>query len=921
MKHKIRNRRILSLGITFIVIVGMVFISGCKNETSVSTSRQEQEQVLKSEGDPGSTITKKQVEFLVHVPDATPTQDTINLVILPFWNWAEIERIPMVSNGDGTWSASTELEEGSLVRYAYDRGYDENFGLLAMRERFSEEVQILYRSLFVSSSTSAVEDTVAMWNDILATPLTGTVSGIIHDKETGKPIMDATVSIGGVHIATNYDGSFSLSSVPQGKQRVTVLTTLGDHKYASQEVLVNPDETSTVNFELEPARKVVVTFNVETPADTPTDAAVRLAGNIFQMGLYPDPDLNFGYTRWSPSRQILMDEVSQNNFTTNVELYEGSYIQYVYTLVGYPDLGDEKTSAGENALRSFIVGAKNETRDESIAAWKNPDQFALTFNVTVPANTPSDATVYIDIGGPYLAMDRVSEKQWTLTFFAYPDSTFTYRYFHSNGQMEMELFEPDDTNTYRTVTVANGDTTLNDTVAQWKWYPVATLPETGSSVNVTFRVTVPLNTSTEDTIYLVGDSAALGSNQDTEAIPMTQVATNPWLWEVTVPFGAAANITYHYTRGDSATAESETRTLSIAYDGQTVNDAVFSWTDIPTSLSRDFISAVYPDDLWEAVYLSLYESTLSRIQSLGADTIVLSSVWSYGQVDPLPEVESRPIKASSVYTPTEDLVSTVNMAHSMGMKAFILPQFNMEMTTGGETVGGAHSNEWWDQWLIEAQKFYLYNAEIAEQTGADMLLLPGPVFQTFPGKEGFENSSYISVFDQKMMDLIGEVREQYSGLILISGAQSSLYEFPGLADLIIITPFDMGTDLNVSSNASVQQIKSAFENILDKKAHAIFEKYNKPVLVQITYPSVDGAATGTIGDSPWDANNPSTKLDVIEQANIYEGFFQAVVDRPWIAGTFDYSYHYFDLPEDESPSIRAKPAEMVLSKYYSAFEQ
>jgi len=93
------------------------------------------------------------------------------------------------------------------------------------------------------------------------------------------------------------------------------------------------------------------------------------------------------------------------------------------------------------------------------------------------------------------------------------------------------------------------------------------------------------------------------------------------------------------------------------------------------------------------------------------------------------------------------------------------------------------------------------------------------------------------------------------------------------------------------------------------------------VLVQITYPSVDGAATGTIGDSPWDANNPSTKLDVIEQANIYEGFFQAVVDRPWIAGTFDYSYHYFDLPEDESPSIRAKPAEMVLSKYYSAFEQ
>ncbi|MGV8025257.1 MAG: carbohydrate-binding module family 20 domain-containing protein [Anaerolineaceae bacterium] len=702
---------------------------------------------------------------------------------------------------------------------------------------------------------------------------------------------------------------------------MTVLTTLGDHKYTSQEVSVNPDETSPVNFELEAAKKVLVTFNVETPADTPNNASVKLSGNVFQMGLYPDSELNYGFTRWSPSRQILMEAVSENSFTTTVELYEGSYIQYDYTLVGYPDLGDEKTSSGESVFRSFIVGTKDETRDESIAAWKNPNQFALTFNVTVPANTPSDAIVYIDLGGPYLAMDRVSEKQWTLTFFEYPDNTFNYRYFHSNGPMEMELFEPDDTNTYRTVTVANGDTTLNDTVAQWKWYPAVGEAGAGAPINVTFRVTVPLNTPTEDTIYLVGDSVALGSGQDDAAVPMTQVATNPWLWEATVPFDATTGVTYHYTRGDSATSESETRTLNIAYNGQTANDAVVSWADLPNSVSRDFISAIYPDDLWDPAYLSLYESTLSRIQSLGADTIVLSSVWSYGQVDPLPEIESRPIKAYSVFTPTEDLITTVEMAHSVGMKVFILPQFNMEMTAGGETIGEAHSNEWWDQWLLEAEKFYLYNAKIAEQTGAEMLLLPGPVFQAFPGKSGFEDGSYISVFDQKMMDLIGEVREQYSGLILISGAQSSLYDFPGLADYVIITPFDMGTDLNVSSNASVQQIKSAFERILDKKASPIFEKYNKPVLVQITYPSVDGAADGALGDAPWDVNDPSTVVDVIEQANIYEGFFQAVLDRPWIAGTFDYSYHYFDLSEDETPSIRAKPAEAVVSKYYRAFEQ
>ncbi|MGV8025258.1 MAG: hypothetical protein AB2L18_01720 [Anaerolineaceae bacterium] len=194
----------------------MIFNSGCSGGTSTTTSTQGQKETSNNEENTDSTIAKKQVEFLVHVPDTTPAEDTINLVILPCWNWDEISRIPMVSNGDGTWTASVELEEGSIVRYAYDRGpynWDEQ---ISMKEQFSEEVQILYRNLFISPSTSLVEDTVAMWNDIPATPATGTVSGIIHDKETGEPIMDATVSIGGVHIATNFDGSFSLSNVRKG---------------------------------------------------------------------------------------------------------------------------------------------------------------------------------------------------------------------------------------------------------------------------------------------------------------------------------------------------------------------------------------------------------------------------------------------------------------------------------------------------------------------------------------------------------------------------------------------------------------------------------------------------------------------------------------------------------------------------------
>ncbi|MDO9066815.1 MAG: carbohydrate-binding module family 20 domain-containing protein, partial [Chloroflexota bacterium] len=331
-------------------------------------------------------------------------------------------------------------------------------------------------------------------------------------------------------------------------------------------------------------------------------------------------------------------------------------------------------------------------------------------------------------------------------------------------------------------------------------------------MSATFRVTVPLNTPAGDTVYLVGDSHELGSDLDPIAVPMTQVPTNPWLWEATVTFDSAKNVTYRYTRGAFTNTESETRTLDIAYDGQSVNDAVFSWVDIPFSLSREFMAAIFPDDLWDPEYLPLYEPTLTSIKSLNAQYVVVSSVWSYGQVEPLPEVEPRAIRAPSVFTPTEDLIATIDMAHSMGMKVFIFPQFNMEMTPGGERVWGTHPNEWWDRWLEEAEKFYLYNAEIAQRTGAEMLLLPGPVFQAFQGEWAFEDPSYISVFDQKMMDLIGKVRQHYSGLLVVSGSYYSLYDFPSLADYVDISPFDMGVKFDVSSEASVQEIKRALEN-------------------------------------------------------------------------------------------------------------
>ncbi|MBI2866391.1 MAG: hypothetical protein HYX99_03410, partial [Chloroflexi bacterium] len=54
------------------------------------------------------------------MPTETPLKDEVFLVLLPFYDWSELERIPMERNGDGTWSATAMVAQGGLVRYVYD---------------------------------------------------------------------------------------------------------------------------------------------------------------------------------------------------------------------------------------------------------------------------------------------------------------------------------------------------------------------------------------------------------------------------------------------------------------------------------------------------------------------------------------------------------------------------------------------------------------------------------------------------------------------------------------------------------------------------------------------------------------------------------------------------------------------------------
>ncbi len=90
------------------------------------------------------------------------------------------------------------------------------------------------RFLDVSDGLSAVDDVVERWVDARATALpAGSVSGVVVDAVSGAPLPDTNVTLGGLHIATDYADRFTFRDVAAGNQRITAHRDLHDYGMGS----------------------------------------------------------------------------------------------------------------------------------------------------------------------------------------------------------------------------------------------------------------------------------------------------------------------------------------------------------------------------------------------------------------------------------------------------------------------------------------------------------------------------------------------------------------------------------------------------------------------------------------------------------------------------------------------------------------
>ena len=796
----------ISIGLIFIVLISYLMMdfpselesapieedsmeeTGSYDELEQGQEERPEEYV---EGEPEGVREKGDlvnVNFTVHIPIDTPNE-TIYLVVNAF-NDHTLKRIKMTRKGDVLY-ASMQISRG-LHRYRYERGDAEK------REKFDDETDIHFRYLLVLGEDLVIEDTIAGWRDIeTIEPKRGKIAGIVRDASTKKGIMDATVSIAGRHIATDYAGKFELE-VPVGVQRITISTPLGDYKYASKEVRVEEGQTTFVDFELEPAKKVNVTFRVKV-REVPPHATVRIIGSIYQLGC-----VRWHENHLSPwrMREIFMNKTDEG-FEATIELYEGTYVEYLYTL-GDDANGYETNPNGYPIIRSFIVEGSDMLIEETIGMWRPGGWVSVTFNVEVPENTPEEDQVLFKIAWG-IPMNKMAKNRWTLTLFMSPNSSISYSYVHGWPNHGLDV------RGRRELFVSDEDLIVNDTVERWMWFPAGEV-----EVNYTIE-----------------------------------------------PFQVKK-------RGF-------------------------------------FMAGVAVPDYYSPDHLLLLPSSLDHMKENNIVWVNIPQIWYLRQLNP-PMIDGRWYPQ----TPTADIIREIEEIHSRGMKVLLYPGLIPEdVVYPGciDKLDFPKTDEWYEGLYGEYRKFMLYNAVIANKTGTDALFICTSWFY-------FLDDAHKGFANEKMKELISEIREIYDGF-LISPYHDG-YDFYDEIDFIEITWWE---SLNVPNDASVSAMRLATERILDEKYKWIYEVTGKPIVVtQLNYVSVDGGANQARSLSTEDRDDPTVKLDLKEQAMAYEAFFQAINDRPWIVGVFSWAYTWIDSPQSKTSTIRAKPAEIVVSHYYAAFQ-
>ncbi len=253
--------------------------------------------------------------------------------------------------------------------------------------------------------------------------------------------------------------------------------------------------------------------------------------------------------------------------------------------------------------------------------------------------------------------------------------------------------------------------------------------------------------------------------------------------------------------------------------------------------------------------------------------------------------------------------------------------------------GSALSDQFWNSWFDEYSRIIVEYAETAQQNNVTYLSLGhGLDYATTP-----TNFSSVDKYHTMWNQLISNIREVYDGNIVYfghhrpfdaqnydGGYEIEYYEDDSYTDTFIDLFDAFGitiSNITEIKNPSVNEIKNATLDLFQR-----YSSFKKPLFLWLWAASVEDGVNryGHLEPVLDVINNADNfKQDFYAQADVYEGFMQAVNETDIkLLGVISHGYMFNDRFKkhevrnmntafEKAASIRGKPAEEILKYWFS----
>ncbi len=601
----------------------------------------------------------------------------------------------------------------------------------------------------------------------------------------------------------------------------------------------------------------------------------------------------------------------------------------------------------DGAYQTFQQGAivmEGKTTPASISMI--PNSFVtVTFVVSVPSDTVGNAPIRLagnltTLGNTFGDLEAgistvasrmpllspVGDGRYTLTLSLPVGADIRYKYTLGDGYWNAEHV-PGGAFVLRQLILPPGEPSyqVQDIVSTW---------QDSASSPILFQVQAPPETPVSDIL-----SIQFNPYGWTEPIPMWPMGNNRWVYRLYSPLKSLNTFTYRYCRNDqcgvaddmATTPSRPGRSVTTSLTPQDLQDTVDAWAwfqSLPPNTVVGLPVAVRPAGFWAGVeflpsgnptWQAWMPNAILNVQALYANWIVLAPSWTVSRTSPyvFSPVPGRDALLS-------DLTRQVNGIRSLDLNTAIFPTANLPGNTMDWWTSAPRGDAvWWTAWFKRYEDFAVYHADLAAQTGASALILGGEwVTPALPG--GQINGAGSGVPEDaaaRWKAILQEVRAHYSGSILWAVSYpdgiGNIPDFVSDLDGIYLLWY---APLAGSNTASVEEMRLAAGLLLDSEILPLQQALGKPIILAAAYPSADGAATAWMPlPLVLQPANGQGKVDLQEQADIYQALLAAVNERPWLSGFVSRGYYPPVVVHDTSATVYGKPAADVLWYWYPRY--